>query len=289
MTLNNEHKTTAENKGIEEKAPNAEIEACYQALYIYFSFDSFCKALDSWSLKACQAHEVNDPMENKPKKPSKIHDEAPPFFCMSKVMSNDAMWGSYADRGRGLCLVFCFPEEYLNEHAADSNETDQAKKAIFKAIKYEVLRPDVKNSIDALSSKGKYWEYEKEIRCFTQYEASSHSTNNMLFFRWPMRYLAGAIIGPECDCTIQFIKQKLHLAYKNHYVNIASKLDLHDPQNGARCIFRHSTPESAGFYVEKASIHPSHYEIATEFWTNDKTLTRRKFFKKILKQQSSTS
>ncbi len=276
MTLNIEHNPTAENKGIEEKEPNAEIETRYQALYIYFSFDSFCKALDSWSLKACLAHEVNDPMENKPKEPSKIHDEAPPFFCMSKVMSNDAMWGSYAGRGRGLCLVFCFPEEYLNEHAADSNETDQAKKAIFKAIKYEVLRPDVKNSIDALSSKGKYWEYEKEIRCFTQYEASCHSINNMLFFRWPMRYLAGAIIGPECDCTIQFIKQKLHLAYKNHYVHIASGLSPHDPQNGARCIFLHPTSGAVDFCVEKASIHPSLYAITTKSWKDKQTCWKDK-------------
>lgn len=243
----------------------------YKVLYIYFSFDSFCKAMDSWSLKASQSHDVNDPMENKAKNSNKVTPETFPFFCMSEIMSNDAMWGSYADRGRGICLAFCFPTEQEEGHGVhDSFELSIApgRTAKFRTIQYQNERPSVQNNAEALTYKGKYWAYEKEIRCFTTYETASHSKDNMLFFRWPMRYLAGAIIGPNCPCTPGFIKQKMRLAYKNHLSSIAIDSSADDLTNGKSCLFPDTRAESINYIVEKATIDEKAYSLNANLWSN---------------------
>ena len=257
----------------EDGATHTDItEHGYKVMYVYFSFDSFCKAMDSWSLKASQSHEVNDPMENMPAKGIEVSDDPQPFFSMTPIISNDAMWGSYADRGRGICLAFCFPtdsEKAPNFVLRDIKDSNPAAKAKFRKINYTEKRPETDDIVEILSHKGLFWSYEKEVRCFTQYEAASHSTDHMLFFRWPMQFLAGAVIGPYCEVTPDFIKQKLRLAYQHYIETNKEALNLPDDCGNSE-IFKATAPLQTNFLVEKAQIDESHYRVETTNWVDNK-------------------
>ena len=87
-------------------------------LYKYMSYEAFVATVETWSLKASFPYEVNDPLENVIQKnkhlPPEILKDSTygyiyPFFSFSRNMSSSAMWGQYADWGRGVCLVFAFP------------------------------------------------------------------------------------------------------------------------------------------------------------------------------------
>ncbi len=91
----------------------------FVVLYRYLPIEAFESTLDNWSLKATLSYEANDPLEMTPAAytpfgkaatciNSREHDPNP-FICFSRVISSPAMWGHYADSGKGVCMVFMLP------------------------------------------------------------------------------------------------------------------------------------------------------------------------------------
>ncbi len=112
--------------------------ANFAVLYRYMPIAAFEATLDSWALKATLSYEANDPLELTPQFDSesesytaiaytnKPEHDSPPFICFSRLTSSPAMWGHYADSGRGVCLVFLFPIG-MHAKAWRSGKSDENK------------------------------------------------------------------------------------------------------------------------------------------------------------------
>ena len=75
-------------------------------LYLYASLDSLLKILETGKLKVSLPWGTNDITEGVPRNEQvRNHQtEAYGYICLSDNCTSPAMWGYYADRGRGACL-----------------------------------------------------------------------------------------------------------------------------------------------------------------------------------------
>lgn len=237
----------------------ATTENCdYIVLYKYMTYEAFIATVESWSLKAAFPYDVNDPLENVIQKnkhlPPEILKDSPhgyiqPFFSFSRNMSSSAMWGQYAEWGRGICLVFAFPirddsiEWIAGEEPGIFNplicNKEQAVPLLYQEerfkINYNAKSKKVKDSHYAVNRwlrnnivvKGKDWEYESEVRIHTDYKNATHEKNGILSFEWPMRYLIGAITGPKCKRDWAYISKKIELC-KSAFKKTHSDIKLYE-------------------------------------------------------------
>lgn len=115
------------------------------------------------------------------------------YICMSKTCTSPAMWGYYADRSRGACLVFDIDED-----------SDYAKKYPIQEVKYEEKRLDTTDVTDLLSCKSTDWQHEKECRIIfklSELQTRKRPENSEIFFihHEIMKYLSGIILGVNCN------------------------------------------------------------------------------------------
>lgn len=252
-------------------------------LYMYFTIEGFEGLLSTWSLKSCFSHTVNDPMENMMNSEDEMRrgqfqdskNSPLPYFCFSRRMSSPVMWGNYADKGKGICLVFAFPlrlGEWDSVKYFSIKEDSFSREKIAGALDSALFFPvnytdkiatfnsksqrDIINSFTkVICTKSTDWSYEDEIRCLSDYEHASSAKGEMLFYSWPMRYLAGAIVGPHCDMPPSFIQRKLEFAYKQHIANSPNVLPHFISEIGLD-----------PFIVTKARFHDNHYSIESAPW-----------------------
>lgn len=202
--------------------------------------------MDKWALKACMAYEANDPFEYTPQakdesSPIDLSARAakgspPPFISFSRNITSAALWGHYADSGKGVCLVFCFPCKNFNTKMdvmefADAKETrdlnpikNKLATANIVKVKYQKERvpfPENGNEQEMLAwfnklltTKGTTWGFEEEYRLITNYKYADIATNGMLLYSWPMTFLLGVVTGPLCPFSPQYMQKLLLDKYK---------------------------------------------------------------------------
>lgn len=119
------------------------------------------------------------------------------LLCFAPNWSNPVMWGHYADRGRGLCLGFDVPDQYLA--AVD-----------YVGVRQE-LTPSTEPAIKArlIRTKFEHWQYEQELRLFE--DIGGLKPINGLFFK-PFSdhlQLREVIIGPLSKVRSHDIRERL--------------------------------------------------------------------------------
>lgn len=209
--------------------------------YRYLPWEAFEKTLNSWSLKATIASQTNDYFEFMPADTTllfkagknKLERDNKALLCFSKLMSNCAMWGHYADQYRGVCMAFYFPDNYG-----------------LKEVQYEQNRVDLNDDgadINLMITKDISWQYEKEHRLILDVESATVVSNGMLFYRDPMQYFIGVIIGPKCPYSVGYVRAMIkHYKKKN---KVTDKPNM-----------------SSKVVVEKGVPHVKLFSIACEFW-----------------------
>jgi hypothetical protein len=101
--------------------------------------------------------------------------------CFSKINNNPLMWAHYADKHKGICLVYDKNILLKNIKVANPNVDIMT---VEYGIKPNVKLSENKNNISfevdrqMLSTKDKVWRYEKEVRLY--YEVSSNSDEQSL-------------------------------------------------------------------------------------------------------------
>ncbi|MDO4953971.1 MAG: DUF2971 domain-containing protein [Akkermansia sp.] len=200
------------------------------------------------------AYEANDPFELTPQakdefSPVDLSARAakgspPPFISFSRKITAPALWGHYADSGKGVCLVFCFPCKEFKENInilrfADSTDfrvlakiNNKLSASNIAKVSYRQERIDPFPTGDTddtlawftklISTKGETWRYENEYRLITNYDCADQAANGMLLFSWPMCFLMGAVTGPMCPYSPQYVKRILSDKYdtvKDSYPN----------------------------------------------------------------------
>ncbi|MBQ0161041.1 MAG: DUF2971 domain-containing protein [Bacteroidales bacterium] len=210
-------------------------------LYKYVSWETFEIIIDKWALKACMAYEANDPFEYTPQakdefSPVDLSARAakgspPPFISFSRNITSAALWGHYADSGKGVCLVFCFPCKKFSEElkilqfidAKEAKDLSSIKLPLSTAniakVNYQNERvpfPPTEKDADMISwynslitTKGKAWEFEEEYRLISNYQVADIASDGMLLYSWPMAFLLGVVTGPLCQYSPQYVKKRL--------------------------------------------------------------------------------
>lgn len=181
-------------------------------LYRYMPWDAFEKSIMNWSLKATHPCHTNDLFEFMPVWASekaefhsimKILREEFVFFSFSEKMSNCAMWGHYADQFRGVCMVFYFPFTVP-----------------IRQVEYDINRvrlEDYKNEKEAiklydriLATKDESWRYESEWRLVKAAHEADDAYDDMLLYKYPMKYFIGVILGVNCSHSTGYTKKLIH-------------------------------------------------------------------------------
>lgn len=100
------------------------------------------------------------------------------YICLSSVHDSPAMWGYYANRSRGACVVLDFPIYEHNDHQYRilKNGIDRLEPWVtwIEKIQYKPNRAKAKikyfgtdePNFELLTTKSKDWEHEQEYRIF---------------------------------------------------------------------------------------------------------------------------
>lgn len=231
-------------------------------LYRYMPWDAFEKTLDSWKLKATIASQTNDFFEFLPaaSKDSEIDDyakaltrENTAFFCFSKLMSSCAMWGHYAEQYKGVCMVFYFPKTLKPCRRLCEVAYQKDRIPVGEVSDSE----DASRIIDLLlTTKDISWQFEHEARLLYEAKDADEALDGKLFFREPMKYFVGVILGTRCPYSAGYVKALIKQSIKKNKI-----------RNG-------NLYKNIDDLVTKSSVHPTEFRITDEFWEDD--MTRKK-------------
>lgn len=269
----NSHKKICQNIQNKEKEKRL-------LLYRYMPYEAFEKTIEDWSLKLTIPYETNDPFEFMPlyqnlkninnKQIIAAKDNPPGMLCFSTSMTSASMWGHYADRHKGVCLIFDFPCVPKKVPITSSTDTIQSyvigkyenletnpdpKLLIFPVI-YSPQRPPCiqRHEYDAsgghdfgqlmrlLTTKDQSWKIEQEHRIFIPIKDKNNSIKNrMIFSSFHMKYLRGVILGPQCPYSINYISLLIQQKFKK--LNKINNIEIYN-----------------------SLYHPTEYKIIAIYW-----------------------
>ncbi len=265
--------------GIIEGQPFA-VEHIIIPVYLYASWQAVESILFSGELKASVPEKCNDlcdmlpRWQNDEEKRRFIRlweNNYRAMFCFSLTPNSTMMWGHYADRGKGAVLKFDLPvfrkrdeQPQLGEHVGrpgrpilrigtetepfQNGEWIDVANLFMQKVRYSETRPEYSpiievfsDYIDFLSTKGKEWELEKEVRIVAGRRNSFLRVRNGDYFTDKlMRYLSGICIGPRASVRRDYVERLL--------VSVP-------PEKSA--VWNKTDAE----FIQKAEISPTHYSI----------------------------
>ncbi len=219
-------------------------------VYLYASWAAVENILFSGQLKATLPEKCNDLCDMLPRwedeyQRTRCMKEAWEYgfnvmFCFSLTPNSPAMWGHYADRGKGAVLRFDFPifkkideQPFWEEATHDIGEPIMhiGTKAIpfynepfvglsnirMQKVQYKEERPKafyLQNSyreyIDSLSTKGREWKYEKEVRIIMDRQLGQFQVHGGNYYSNElMQYFSGVSLGPMADIRWDYVHKLL--------------------------------------------------------------------------------
>lgn len=196
-------------------------------LFLYVdSYEALKDILVNRRLRVSFPWRTNDISEGVLKGNSTLTEETKEkgYICFSATCESPAMWGYYANRGKGFCLVFDF--EYIKTddgcyEVIYKGFSSNLNKTIIHPVKYSLERANIGEDTAALFVKGKEWEHEREYRVlFTSQEIMAHVEERQnekgsynYYVKKLIDNLSGIIIGANCSQSqIADIQALLHQA-----------------------------------------------------------------------------
>jgi len=205
----------------------------YKNLYLYVNRDQLFSILESLALKLSRTERTNDTTENIFAGENQVHAEVREYgyVCLTSTIISPMMWGQYADRGKGACLVFSgeFEKransiigmtEYLDRREGKGK---MAKISIYQ-VQYESDRVTEKSDVKkVMSTKSKCWEHEKEYRIIVPLNNSTpiedtDAKDSSKFFSYTYLYsdimpaLSRIVLGVNNDLDIVDFQRKVNSA-----------------------------------------------------------------------------
>ena len=197
-------------------------------LYKYMQADYALEAIRTGTIKVSTLNDVNDPDEFMPNFLLTLPDQrrtnalsfpdakeqfkrgwcsAHGFISLSASWDNNAMWGMYGDKMRGIVLQFdvlnesrAFPVKYSNSRPVftemDCRELDDERGRCF------------------YGQKGIAWQYEQEWRILVGYRdwiVKPLPNGKEIFFKRldALLMLRGVLLGPHCSKNIRDVRMAL--------------------------------------------------------------------------------
>ena len=132
------------------------------------------------------------------------------LLCLSHSWRNPAMWGHYADKGTGACLVFDVPKELCNPVVYRGNRA-----RVSEDFEFPDYAKDPDNFIDLCSTKSLHWSYEEEIRVFWDLaDTIEEGGNQFVEFNKELK-LVGVINGYSPKVSEKEIRE--HLSERDNF------------------------------------------------------------------------
>lgn len=149
-------------------------------LFLYVNEDALTDILTEQRVRISCPWKTNDATEavaaHETVRSTKVNEVG--YICLSAVCDSPAMWGHYANRAKGACLVFDFNVFPAQERQFEilKNGMSRSIPTWIQEIKYEDNRAvshvinqwnnEKEPNFDLLTTKSKDWEREREYRIF---------------------------------------------------------------------------------------------------------------------------
>lgn len=230
FVMDNKKKKTSIPTFIKHYGP---VEETYIRLFLYVTEEGLQSIIQEKKIRLSCPWRTNDITEGVAQGEDTQDERCRAFgyVCFSAVCDSPSMWGYYAGKGQGACLVFDFPVCQQNEASNEGKDDflilrhgllgNDAK--ILHKIRYQSNRlPKIKSFHDErlLLTKSPDWQHEKEYRIIYRLaeveDTASYNvsvTKRTEFYDAELlAYLSGIILGPRCNLNAAEVKTEISLS-----------------------------------------------------------------------------
>lgn len=210
-------------------------------LYLYVGEKALRSILSTGKIKLSRPQRTNDFMEGvTPDEETRNNINQFGYICLSSTCHSPAMWGYYADRGRGACLMFNFEVFDMGEQTYEILESGLFpvfRRKFIRKVEYiernsKTEKPTAKNPLKILYQKDKTWESEQEYRILRHLhslhpddiEYSTDDSNLVEYYDTDiMENLETVILGPKCKYECIEVESMLRKLLKKETYQISEK------------------------------------------------------------------
>lgn len=180
-------------------------------LYMYVTAESLFAILKSGKLKLSHPWKTNDITECLAQNELGLRYDIKKFgyLCFSSDPTSPAMWGYYAERGKGACLVFDFDVIEVQKNVFElvfDGTLDVDHPIYVRKVMYGETRCPRNTKGDEFFCKSKEWEHEEEYRIVLDLDNEAvdveavHTVREVSlahYFNGLLNYMCGVILGPR--------------------------------------------------------------------------------------------
>lgn len=197
-------------------------------LYMYVSAEALYSVIRSGALKLSHPWKTNDITEclAQQEKQLRYAIKECGYLCFTADPTSPAMWGYYADRGKGACLVFDFDVIELQEGVFEiliGGASDVWEPLIIRKVCYAETRYAGNSPQDTFFYKSVEWQHEKEYRIVVPLADKHISVEEVRgsagvslahYHHGLLSQLSGVILGPKFDGEDAEVKSYLRACGK---------------------------------------------------------------------------
>lgn len=149
------------------------------------------------------------------------------YICLSSVWDSPKMWGLYAERSRGACLIFEFEVIKIDDETYEILENGMSalnNRLLIRKVRYSDVRAKG-GDVDILFRKSNTWSDEHEYRiifnlasCFSGEVETCQTSDGMridYYHSELLRNLRVIALGPRCRYNEVEIRSLLDLKHKD--------------------------------------------------------------------------
>lgn len=258
-------------------------------LFLYVNEEALTDILTEQRILISCPWKTNDATEAVPahqeSRPAEVNEMG--YVCLSAICDSPSMWGHYANRAKGACLVFDFNiypyhagQYEILKHGMSRSipQWIQQIKYVDKratAVAHNPWKKKEEANFDLMTTKSKDWEREQEYRIF--YFLSKIKSENIVipkeaslsdvkyYDREILTNLSGIILGVKSEISEHAINAALQRIKKKH---IADKLHnpLYIPVDDIKIIRAAYHPENFNYIVKQELIDIRHEDLINKHY-----------------------
>lgn len=205
------------------------------------------------------------------------------YICLSAICDSPAMWGYYANRSKGACLVFDFIIRSRGkwQHEILRNGMTNDLPLWIEEVRYKESRATAKTTdqimgeipnFELLATKSKDWEREREYRIF-YYLSRVHATNIVVppdkslsearyYDRDILRNLSGIILGVNSEVSEYALRA---LLAKVEHECVSNNKELFIPVKDLDIVRAKMHDSSFRYVVKQENIKIRQEQMVNEF------------------------
>lgn len=240
-------------------------------LYMYVTAEALFAIIRSGALKLSHPWKTNDITECLAQRETQLRYAIKEYgyLCFTADPTSPAMWGYYADRGKGACLVFDFDAIELQEGVFEiliGGASDVSEPLIIRRVCYAETRYAGNSPQDTFFYKSCEWQHEKEYRIVVPLADKHVSVEEVRggagvalahYYHGILSQLSGVILGPKFDGEDAEVKSYLRACGKQECYD-----RLYRVPNGTMRIAKADSRFALFVVVTRAELDPVEFRFS---------------------------